>query len=220
MVCLAVCPLQAVKRNVKVQMEGMDYLTDIEEVWEGLVEADENGDKSGAIKEDNVKEANECLDKMMVVIKKFREHLQWEFNMQVMGATSNIQWGAVAQAELKRKREQEGLFTLTPEEVRKFEQEKLTYDRQLRLAGVSAGRGGGGAVRGSVPAAAAYDNVWLDGCAPTSSVRGKRSRGRGGRGGGAVGGASAAQRPGRPAVKCFKCEGPHFLRDCPKQPGS
>ena len=218
------CPPQAVKRNVKVQMEGMDFLTDLEEVWTGMVDADT--DSTGVIKVVNVEEANENLHKMTAIMKKFRESLQWEFNMQVMGATSNIQWGAVSQAELKRERD--GLthaFTLTPEEVRQYEQDKLTYDRQLRLAGVGSSRGGGGGMRGGA-AAAAYGDIWLDGCAPSSSNsgyapqnsgRGRRGRGRGGRGGGAPGGAGAGQKPGK-GVKCFKCEGPHYMRDCPKQP--
>ena len=218
------CPPQAVKRNVKVQMEGMDFLTDLEEVWTGMVDADVDG--TGVIKVVNVEEANENLHKMTAIMKKFRESLQWEFNMQVMGATSNIQWGAVSQAELKRERD--GLthaFTLTPEEVRKYEQDKLTYDRQLRLAGVGSSRGGGGGMRGGA-AAAAYGDIWLDGCAPSSSNsgyapqnsgRGRRGRGRGGRGGGAPGGAAAGQKPGK-GVKCYKCEGPHYMRDCPKQP--
>ena len=205
---------KATKRNVKVQMQGMDFLTDIEEVWSELVEAD---DGTGVIRADNVDEANMCLVRMTEILKKFREHLQWEFNMQVMGATSNIQWGAVSQAELKR--QQEGLshtFTLTPEEVRKYEQDKLAFDRQLRLAGV--GRGGG-----TPSAMAAYDNIWLDGGAPFAAGRGSgrgrgRGRGRGGRQGaqqGAREGAPAGPKV-RPGLRCYKCDGPHYLRECTK----
>merc|ERR1719319_307695 len=75
--CLGLgCPLQAVKRSVKVQMEGMDFLTDLEEVWTGMVDADVDG--TGVIKVDNVGEANENLHKMTAIMKKFRESLQWE----------------------------------------------------------------------------------------------------------------------------------------------
>lgn len=204
------------RRNVRVQMEGMDFLTDMEEAWSDIVKSADGGD---IITRDNVELANECLHKMTGVSKKFREHLQHEFNMQVLGETSNIRWGAVTQAELKR--QNEGLtttFTLTPEEVRKFEQDKLTFDRQLRLAGgASRGRGAGGGRGGAGDIAAFSDNIWMEEKAPGGSGygrgRGGDRAGRGGRRGAPRGGGAQKVRPG---LKCFKCEGPHYQRECTK----
>ena len=203
--------MQAVKRNVRVQMEGMDLLEDMEEVWAPLAPGGLAEGSSGIITVDNVEEANECLHKMTGLIKKFREHLQWEFNMQVMGATSNIQWGAVTQAELKR--QHDGLthrFTLTPEEVRKFEQDKLTFDRQLRLAGGASKSRAKGVAN---DAAAFSDNIWFEGQETAGAGRSRgRGRGRGGRGGRQ----SAPGQKVRPGVKCYKCDGPHYQRECTK----
>jgi len=131
---------KSIKRGVKVQMESLDFISDVEGAWADLASAAEGAGEGGGegtvITADNVKQSNDALDQMTTIITKFRLHTQWELDMQIAAGSSTMGWGTVTQWELKKKREEgESVWSMTPEDMRKIEQEKLTYDRQLRLAG-------------------------------------------------------------------------------------
>ena len=129
---------KSIKRGVKVQMETLHLITDLEEVWEDLAEADTEGVGviSAAVAADKVEECNEAVSKMTTILARFRLHSQWELDMQIAAGSSTMGWGTVEQWELKKKQEEgDTVWSMTPEAMRKIEQEKLTYDRQLRLAG-------------------------------------------------------------------------------------
>ena len=232
---------KAIKRGVKVQMQDLHYLDDLEGGWSELAAADTEG--TGVIKADNIAEANEVVDQMTTLLTKFRKHVQWELDMQIAAGTSPLGWGAVTQAELKKQREEgdDCVFSMKPEELRKIEQEKLTFDRQLRLAGrgqdlfrffdficfipsqdlflisFSVGAGAAG-FDGKRDYERAFGDIWLDGQEPYFGA----SRGRGGRGRGVR--ADTDVRPGsgeggapRKGVRCYRCGGNHFQKDCTRQ---
>ena len=196
---------KAIKRNVKFLMVAMDLVTDMEEVWADLAKGDVEGE--GIARADNLEEVNKAIDDMTTILGKQREHLHWEFDMNVSAADSKIGWGVVSQAEISKEKEGEvHRCRLKPEQIRKLEVEKMTYERQLRLMNQHAGSFKSGAGAGA--GVASFDNIWLDGYAPRGAGRGKRSRGRG-RGGVQEGARAKAAKPG---VKCYRCEGPHYQR--------
>ena len=187
---------KATKRNVKVLMVGMNFVKDIEEVWSALAKEDEG---QGIAREDNIVEVNKAIDAMTTLLTKLKSHLQWEFDMNVSAAESKAGWGVVSQAEItKEKEDWEHKCSIKPEQIRKWEIEKMTYDRQVRLA--AANYGGGSSSGGSV---AAWDNVWLDGFAPRGRGRGRGKRSRGGRGGVQ----EAARGRAKPGLRCYRCLG-------------
>ena len=128
-------PSKGIKRGVRTQMQDIHHIDDLEEVWSELAAADTEG--TGLIKVENIVEANKVVDKMTTLLTKFREHSQFELDMQIAAGISLLGWGAVTQAELKKKMEEgeDVVFSMKPEDLRKIEHEKLTFDRQLRLAG-------------------------------------------------------------------------------------
>ena len=203
-----VMSLQATKRSLKVLMVAMDFVKDIEEVWSDLAKKDEEGE--GIAREDNLEEVNNAIDSMTTIVTKLGAHLQWEFDMNVSASESKVGWGVVSQAEISKKKEEEGhKCTVTPEQIRKWEVEKMTYDRQLRLAGAGGGWSGGGDK--SMGSVAAWDNVWMDGHAPRGGARGrgKRNRSSSSHTGGGGRGRGAAQeggrgRGGRGILKCYR----------------
>ena len=231
---------KGIKRGVRTQMQDIHHIDDLEEVWGELAAADPEG--TGLIKVGNIAEANVVVDKMTALLIKFREHSQFELDMQIAAGTSPLGWGAVTQAELKKKREEgeDTVFSMKPEELRKIEQEKLTFDRQLRLAGrgqdlfrffdyfcflvwicfdlLSVGAGAAG-FDGKRDYERAFGDIWLDGQEPYyGASRGRGGRGRGGRTDGDVrpgGGAGEGGAPRR-GVRCYRCGGNHFQKDCTK----
>ena len=128
-------PSKGIKRGVRTQMQDLHHIDDLEEMWSELAAADTEG--TGLIKVENIVEANKVVDKMTTLLTKFREHSQFELDMQIAAGISLLGWGAVTQAELKKKMEEgeDVVFSMKPEDLRKIEHEKLTFDRQLRLAG-------------------------------------------------------------------------------------
>ena len=105
---------KSIKRGVKVQMETLHLITDLEEVWEDLArgfleaEADTEGVGviSAAVAADKVEECNEAVSKMTTILARFRLHSQWELDMQIAAGSSTMGWGTVEQWELKKKQEE------------------------------------------------------------------------------------------------------------------
>ena len=127
-----------------------------------------------------------------------KQHIQHEVDMQIVAATSPLGWKVVNQMELGR--ETTSSLSVSSEEVRKAEKEKMSYDKDLRLAKGStstAPRGAGGSRRGR--GRARQDEVEVE-----SPPKRGRGNARGGRGG--------VRKP----LECYRCGKGHKVENCKK----
>ena len=192
------------KRVVQKNLETLDYIGDIRNLWEDLTsEALESGDMVAT--PHNLEAVNIAVAGLDTVMTDMEEHVRWELECNISAAESAIGWRAVDQLELERKKKKDGKVLIKPEDLRKAEKDKISFEKDLKSAvrGAKTVFGGrGGSKRG-------WSSVDSDGEASTSGFQ------RGGRGGGRGRGRGRGRGGGKGKEGCFRCGKDHMVRDCP-----
>ena len=195
---------KSVQRVVRKNLETLDFIKDIKNLWKDLGEEALEGDGVLATPH-NLEAVNKAIEGMTPLLDDMEEHVRWELECNISAAESPIGWRAVDQLELEKKKKKDGKVLIKPEDLRKAEKDKISFEKDLR----SAARGAK-TVFGRLGKKRGWGSVEGDAEASTSGLqRGGRSgvRGRGrGRG---RGGAS------KPREGCFRCGKDHMVRDCP-----
>ena len=143
---------------------------------------------------DNVKVVNEAIDHLRELLSKHRADIQWEYNMQVVAATSPLAWLTVKQYEGGQ--DLPASVTISNEDIRKAEKEYLSYSRDLRSALSAKKR-----INES------SEGLYGENKRGRGSYRGRGVRGRGGY-------VSSSRFEGATCAKCGS--GEHFVAQCDK----
>ena len=192
------------KRVVQKNLETLDYIGDIKSLWEDLTNEADEADCEVATPH-NLEAVNKAILGLDPLITDMEEHVRWELECNISAAESAIGWRAVDQLELERKKKKDGKVLIKPEDLRKAEKDKISFEKDLRSAvrGAKTVFGGkGGKKRG-------WSSVESDGEASTSGFQ------RGGRGGGRGRGRGRGRGGAKGKEGCFRCGKDHMVRDCP-----
>ena len=123
-----------IKRNVKHNMSVLNMLDDMKDIFVGA------GDEPAA-REDNVVDINAAVVELHKQIEKTKTFVQHELNMQVAAGSSPLSWRVVEHLESDKRTP--SACSLSGEELRKAEKERMSYDKDLKAARASRASVGG-----------------------------------------------------------------------------
>jgi hypothetical protein len=130
---IAKYPGKSLKRTLKHNLECLDLIDDLDNVFKALAIDAEDGVIATP---DNIDDVNKAVEELTAAVEALRKHVRHESDMQIVSATSPLGWGTVDQLEIALK--DNNALTVSAAEIHAAEKAKMSFDKEVRAAKAAA----------------------------------------------------------------------------------